>query len=220
MARLADIGTPTDQVVFPYGNLAFSISLRKGNSLDGGKTMSAEAWGASLHSASETIHNACCPQRRTGSGSEFLRRTQEMTRAEEVLEMAKKSPDSVDVHVGNRIRDRRLALGMSQEKLAGGLGLTFQQVQKYEKGANRVGASRLQAISAILQVPVSFFFEDSPLSSPIRKKAADSSSTDFVTEFVDSADGHTLIRAFMKIKKPVVRRSIVRMVEAVSGSRG
>jgi transcriptional regulator with XRE-family HTH domain len=82
--------------------------------------------------------------------------------------MAKKSPNSIDVHVGNRIRTRRLALGMSQEKLAGGLGLTFQQVQKYEKGANRVGASRLLAISDILEVPVSFFFDGaSPASAAL-----------------------------------------------------
>jgi transcriptional regulator with XRE-family HTH domain len=133
--------------------------------------------------------------------------------------MAKKSPNSIDVHVGNRIRERRLALGMSQAKLGDGLGLTFQQVQKYEKGANRVGASRLQGISDILEVPVSFFFEGSPVSSSGRKKVANSPSTDFVSEFLDSTDGQSLVKAFMRIKQPVLRRSIVRMVEAVSESR-
>ena len=131
--------------------------------------------------------------------------------------MAKKSPNSVDVHVGNRIRTRRLALGMSQEKLGDGLGLTFQQVQKYEKGVNRVGASRLQAISAILEVPISFFFDGaSPPPSSTRKKAGEAPSTDFVTEFLKNADSHTLIKAFLRIKEPVVRRSIVQMVEAIS----
>ncbi|HEY7998216.1 MAG TPA: helix-turn-helix transcriptional regulator, partial [Pseudolabrys sp.] len=76
--------------------------------------------------------------------------------------MAKKSPNPVDKYVGARVRMRRMMLNMSQEKLGDALGLTFQQVQKYEKGTNRVGASRLQAISNILQVPVSFFFEGAP----------------------------------------------------------
>ena len=133
--------------------------------------------------------------------------------------MAKKSPDSVDVYVGNRIRERRLELGMTQERLADGLGLTFQQVQKYEKGANRVGASRLQAISAILQVTASFFFEGVPLSSATKKKGAGSQSTDFVTEFLDSDDGQSLIKAFTRIKSAVIRRSIVQMVEAIGNSR-
>ena len=103
--------------------------------------------------------------------------------------------------------------------MADGLGLTFQQVQKYEKGTNRVGASRLLAISAILQVPVSFFFDGSPASSSIKRKAAKGPSTDFLTEFTDSVDGQSLVEAFMRIKEPVVRRSIVRMVEAISSSR-
>ena len=71
--------------------------------------------------------------------------------------MAKKAPNPIDKHVGSRVRMRRMMLGMSQEKLGDALGLTFQQVQKYEKGTNRIGASRLQQISQILQVPVSFF---------------------------------------------------------------
>ena len=73
--------------------------------------------------------------------------------------IAKKAPNPIDKHVGSRVRMRRMMLGMSQEKLGNNLGLTFQQVQKYEKGTNRIGASRLQQISQILQVPVSFFFE-------------------------------------------------------------
>ena len=73
----------------------------------------------------------------------------------------KKKPNPIDVHVGSRVRLRRNMLGMSQEKLGEALGITFQQIQKYEKGANRVGASRLQAIATVMNVPVSFFFEDS-----------------------------------------------------------
>ena len=76
--------------------------------------------------------------------------------------MAKKSPNPIDRYVGARVRMRRMMLGMSQEKLGDALGLTFQQVQKYEKGANRIGASRLQHIAVIFQVPVSFFFEGAP----------------------------------------------------------
>ena len=130
--------------------------------------------------------------------------------------MAKRSPNSVDVHVGNQIRRRRLALGMSQEKLAEALGISFQQVQKYEKGVNRVGASRLQAISDILQVPISFFFDGASPPSSSRKKAGDAPSTDFVREFLEDADSDKLVKAFLRIKAPEVRRSIVRMVEVIS----
>ena len=75
---------------------------------------------------------------------------------------SKKQPNPIDIHVGSRVRLRRMMLGMSQEKLGEGLGITFQQIQKYEKGTNRIGASRLQHISHILQVPVAFFFEGAP----------------------------------------------------------
>jgi transcriptional regulator with XRE-family HTH domain len=81
----------------------------------------------------------------------------------------KKSPNPIDKHVGSRVRMRRMMLAMSQEKLGDALGLTFQQVQKYEKGTNRIGASRLQAIANILQVPVSFFFEGAP-ARPRRRR--------------------------------------------------
>src|SRR6201999_1999097 len=80
----------------------------------------------------------------------------------EIVMMAKKTPNPIDRHVGSRVRMRRMMLSMSQEKLADGLRLTFQQVQKYEKGTNRIGSSRLQQIADILQVPVAFFFEGAP----------------------------------------------------------
>ncbi len=85
--------------------------------------------------------------------------------------MAKKAPNPIDKHVGSRVRMRRMMLGMSQEKLGDALGLTFQQVQKYEKGTNRIGASRLQQISQILQVPVSFFFEGAPDRRSTRQRS-------------------------------------------------
>src|SRR5438309_207539 len=84
---------------------------------------------------------------------------------QEKVMVAKKAPNPIDRHVGSRVRMRRMMLSMSQEKLGDSLGLTFQQVQKYEKGTNRIGASRLQQISNILQVPVSFFFEGAPTMS-------------------------------------------------------
>ncbi len=135
--------------------------------------------------------------------------------------MAKKSPNAIDVHVGSRIRERRLELEISQETLADGLGLSFQQVQKYEKGTNRVGASRLQAISAILAVSIGFFFEGVPPSpASSRKKAGDEPSADFVSKFLELEYSHTLIKAFLRIKAAEVRRSIVQMVEVISDSRG
>ena len=111
---------------------------------------------------------------------------------------------------------RRLMLEMSQEKLGHGLGLTFQQVQKYEKGTNRIGASRLQHISHILQVPVSFFFEGAPTApgAPIGKGAAPSPS--YVSEFLATSDGLALVKAFMRIGEPKLRRHIVHLVQEIA----
>ena len=90
--------------------------------------------------------------------------------------MAKKAPNPIDKHVGSRVRMRRMMLSMSQEKLGDALGLTFQQVQKYEKGTNRVGASRLQQIAQILQVPVAFFFEGASDASAVATSEEDTRS--------------------------------------------
>jgi transcriptional regulator with XRE-family HTH domain len=128
--------------------------------------------------------------------------------------VAKKMPDPVDKHVGSRVKMRRLMLGMSQEKLGNALGLTFQQVQKYEKGTNRMGSSRLQQISNILKVPVTFFFEAVPGQSKLDGKAP---SSTYVSDFLASSDGLSLIKAFMKIKNPKVRRGIVTLVEEIAG---
>ena len=113
--------------------------------------------------------------------------------------MAKKSPNPIDKHVGARVRMRRMMLNMSQEKLGDALGLTFQQVQKYEKGTNRVGASRLQAISNILQVPVSFFFEGAP-HLPGHSGMGEAPSPAYVSDFLATSDGLSLTKSFMKIK--------------------
>lgn len=129
----------------------------------------------------------------------------------------KKKPNPIDIHVGSRIRLRRTMLGMSQEKLGEALGITFQQIQKYEKGTNRVGASRLQNISSILNVPVSFFFEDAPGDpSTGQPGASEASSSNYVVDFLSSSEGLQLNRAFVKIDDPKVRRKIVDLVKALA----
>ncbi|MEA2819609.1 MAG: hypothetical protein QOJ86_1613 [Bradyrhizobium sp.] len=126
--------------------------------------------------------------------------------------MPAKPPNPVDRHVGSRVRMRRIMLGMSQEKLGEGLGLTFQQIQKYEKGTNRIGASRIQHIAEILQVPVSFLFEGSPSSSTHFDEAP---SPTYVADFLATAEGLALIRAFMRVPDIKLRRAIVDMVELI-----
>ena len=132
--------------------------------------------------------------------------------------MSIKFPNPTDKYVGSRVRMRRLMLHMSQERLADQLGLTFQQVQKYEKGTNRISASRLQEISRILEVPVPFFFEGAPQPGGTTRRTDDGASLAHITDFLGNADGHALVKAFMKIKNAALRRSIVRMVEAIVSS--
>lgn len=127
----------------------------------------------------------------------------------------KKTPNPIDVHVGSRIRLRRTMLGMSQEKLGESLGITFQQVQKYEKGTNRVGASRLQNIARILNVPAAFFFEDAP-GENVEAGGLAESSTSYVVNFLSSSEGLQLNRAFVKISDPKVRRRIIDLVRALA----
>ncbi|MBX3567405.1 MAG: helix-turn-helix transcriptional regulator [Rhizobiaceae bacterium] len=129
----------------------------------------------------------------------------------------KKKPNPTDVHVGSRIRLRRNMLGMSQEKLGEMLGITFQQIQKYEKGTNRVGASRLQAIAEILQVPVSFLFEDAPgAESSGNRGFAEAPASSFAIEFCTSTEGLQLNRAFVKIGDLKVRRKVIELVKALA----
>jgi len=127
----------------------------------------------------------------------------------------KKKPNPTDTHVGSRIRLRRNMLGMSQEKLGENLGITFQQIQKYEKGTNRVGASRLQAISSILGVPVAFFFEDLPDQGSPTGGFAEDQSAGLAMDFCTSAEGLQLNRAFVKISDPKVRRRIIDLVKSL-----
>jgi transcriptional regulator with XRE-family HTH domain len=130
--------------------------------------------------------------------------------------MPTKSPNPIDKHVGNRVRMRRMMLKMSQEKLGNGVGLTFQQIQKYEKGANRIGASRLQQIAQVLSVPVPFFFEGAPQSPTRPQIVSEAPSPAYVTEFLATSDGLALVDAFRRIKNVSLKRSIVRLVEELT----
>ena len=133
--------------------------------------------------------------------------------------MTKKAPNPIDKHVGSRVRMRRMMLGMSQEKLGDALELTFQQVQKYEKGTNRIGASRLQQISHILQVPVAFFFEGAPhfAGGPSPQSLEDAPSPAYVSDFLATSDGLSLTKAFMRIPDAKLRRRIVDLVQQIAG---
>ena len=134
--------------------------------------------------------------------------------------MAKKAPNPIDKHVGSRVRMRRMMLSMSQEKLGDALGLTFQQVQKYEKGTNRIGASRLQQISLILQVPVAFFFEGAPtLHGHATDGMKEAPSPAYVSDFLATSEGLALTRAFTRIKQAKLRRRIVDLVEEIAGEK-
>ena len=132
------------------------------------------------------------------------------------MQVNKKKPNPIDTHVGSRVRLRRTMLGLSQEKLGEALGITFQQVQKYEKGSNRIGASRLQRISEVLNVPVSFFFEDAPSSGQPAPGFAEPSGGDYVADFLSSSEGLQLNRAFVKISDPKVRRRVVELVRSLA----
>jgi transcriptional regulator with XRE-family HTH domain len=134
--------------------------------------------------------------------------------------IAKKSPNPIDKHVGSRVRMRRMMLSMSQEKLGDALGLTFQQVQKYEKGTNRIGASRLQQISHILQVPVAFFFEGAPHTpgSGRSEGMGEAPSPAYVSDFLATSDGLALTKAFMRISDSKLRRRIVDLVEQIAAN--
>lgn len=133
----------------------------------------------------------------------------------EVVAETQRSPNPVDLHVGGRVRMRRKMLGVSQERLAEALGLTFQQVQKYERGANRISASKLYDIARFLAVPVSYFFEG--LSDPtVSGGASDGSSEQFVHDFLMTPEGLELAAAFPRIRKPRLRRRILDLVRAVT----
>ncbi len=126
-----------------------------------------------------------------------------------------KRPNSTDAYVGSKVRIRRKILGMSQEKLGGQLGITFQQVQKYENGANRIGASRLQAISQILEMPISYFFPQEPA---VAGGMGESAQSDYVSDFMMSSEGIELNRAFAQIKDPKLRRKVIDLVRTMAAA--
>jgi transcriptional regulator with XRE-family HTH domain len=128
-----------------------------------------------------------------------------------------KKPNSVDVLVGSRLRARRRELGISQESLGDAVGITFQQIQKYEKGANRVSASRLQQFSNIMKVPVASWFEHVPSRSP-RKMLSETVSIDEVKTFLAAPDGQALVRALMRIRNVPLRKSVCALVEQLAES--
>jgi transcriptional regulator with XRE-family HTH domain len=137
----------------------------------------------------------------------------------------KKVPNPIDRHVGSRVRMRRVLLGMSQEKLGEALNLTFQQVQKYEKGTNRIGASRLQQIARTLDVPPAFFFEGAPafeVMAPGDERlriggVREDTSSAYISDFLSTAEGLHLNMAFTRIQDPKVRKRIVELVASLAG---
>ncbi len=137
-------------------------------------------------------------------------------------ERGSRRPNPVDVHVGSRVRLRRMLLGMSQERLGEQLGLTFQQIQKYEKGINRIGASRLFDLSQVLGVPVQFFYDEAPTAGAPAGAAeglAERPSESYIVDFLASRDGLELNKAFIRISDPRIRRAVVELVRALAGDQ-
>ncbi len=134
-----------------------------------------------------------------------------------IASMPRKSPNPTDQHVGSRVRMRRMMLGMSQTNLADAIGVTFQQVQKYEKGTNRIGSSRLVQIARALQVQPTFFFEDA-LGKHKAKDPEGVRTAAEITGFLATSDGLALARAFSKLREVKLRRAIVAVVEDIANS--
>jgi transcriptional regulator with XRE-family HTH domain len=137
---------------------------------------------------------------------------------EQMTKTSSRGPNPIDIHVGSRIRLRRQLMKMSQEKLGDELGVTFQQVQKYERGANRVGASRLYRLSRVLEVPVQFFFEGLSDQAPV-KTMADNDQTPIVYDFIQSSDGVSLAESFSRIKDAKVRRRVLELVRTLANEQ-
>ncbi|MEZ5854779.1 MAG: helix-turn-helix domain-containing protein [Hyphomicrobiaceae bacterium] len=135
-------------------------------------------------------------------------------------EKGSRRANPIDAHVGGRVRLRRMLLGISQEKLGERLGLTFQQVQKYEKGVNRIGASRLFDLSVVLGVPIDFFFQDAPAAEARAQPLsgfAESSADGQILEFLNTREGLELNKAFSRITDPKSRRAILELVRSLAG---
>ena len=128
------------------------------------------------------------------------------------------NPNPVDIHVGSRVRLRRTLLGMSQEKLGNALSLTYQQVQKYERGTNRIGSSRLFLLSKILDVPVSFFFDDMAAEVTSGQRGfAEAAQANFDQDDLAKRETLELVRAYYKITDPAVRKRLFDLVKAIGG---
>lgn len=134
----------------------------------------------------------------------------------------KKIPNPIDVHVGSRVRLQRTLVKMSQEKLGEALGVTFQQVQKYEKGTNRIGASRMQQIAETLGVSISFFFEGAPGSEDSTEGVGmrEADTANYVTDFLSTSEGIELNSAFVRIPNAAVRRKIIDLVRILADETG
>lgn len=132
--------------------------------------------------------------------------------------MSAKSPNPIDTYVGSRVRMRRLTLGMSQGRLAEQIGVTFQQVQKYERGTNRIGASRLQTIAVVLAIPVSFFFQQDASQPLTTDGLGDPMGLDDLSGFLASKEGLGLNKAFMKIADSGIRESVLRLVTSLANT--
>jgi transcriptional regulator with XRE-family HTH domain len=132
-------------------------------------------------------------------------------------------PSTIDVHVGTRVRLRRTLLGMSQEKLAAALSLTFQQVQKYERGVNRIGASRLFDLARILDVPIGFFFDDMPSSveggsiiNSRRRSAPNEAQIGLEDDLLLKRETLELARAYHRINEPAVRKRVLDLIKSLA----
>lgn len=129
--------------------------------------------------------------------------------------MIKPVPNPIDCHVGSRVRIQRMLVGVTQEKLGGALGITFQQIQKYEKGSNRISASRLQQIANMLNVPVASFFEGAPTGEAAAQSSDQPSNISQASAFMVSAEGVKLTKALLRIKSASVRRRVIELVETL-----
>jgi transcriptional regulator with XRE-family HTH domain len=135
-------------------------------------------------------------------------------------EKGSRRPNPIDVHVGSRVRLQRMLLGVSQERLGERLGLTFQQIQKYEKGVNRIGASRLFDLAQVLGVPIQFFYDDAPAGeshAPSAAGMAERPVDGYIFDFLNTREGLELNRAFARISDPKSRRAILDLVRKLAG---
>jgi transcriptional regulator with XRE-family HTH domain len=138
------------------------------------------------------------------------------------MDQSIRGPNPIDVHVGGRLRLRRTLLGMTQTSLGDAIGLTFQQVQKYERGLNRIGSSRLYDLSRVLDVPINFFFDEMPervaSKSPAQVRGLSEPPQTFTPDIAAKRETLELVRAYYKISSPQVRKRLFEMVKALGAA--